>query len=100
LSFPLVSHEPTASGILPTVERIDPLAFSEARYDLDFFPSVIVILAIGAATVAHSQDKTITVFAAASLTNALDHVDAKRRNIWRSCAQQRPSQYLKVTVFR
>src|ERR1700751_5268339 len=40
------------------------------------FPSVIMILAIGAATVAHSQDKTITVFAAASLTNALDDVDA------------------------
>ena len=41
-----------------------------------FFLSVIMILAIGAATVAHSQDKTITVFAAASLTNALDAVDA------------------------
>jgi len=41
-----------------------------------FFASILVILTIGAATVAHSQDKTITVFAAASLKNALDDVDA------------------------
>lgn len=40
------------------------------------FPSVIMILAIAAATVVHSQDKTITVFAATSLTDALDAVDA------------------------
>lgn len=41
-----------------------------------FFSSVLLILAIEAATAAHSQDETITVFAAASLTNALDDVDA------------------------
>jgi molybdate transport system substrate-binding protein len=40
-----------------------------------FFASVLVILTIGAATPAHPQDKTITVFAAASLKNALDDVD-------------------------
>ena len=38
-----------------------------------FFASVLIILTI---TAAHSQDKTITVFAAASLKNALDDVDA------------------------
>ena len=41
-----------------------------------FFASALIILTIGAATAAHSQDKTITVFAAASLKNALDDVDA------------------------
>jgi molybdate transport system substrate-binding protein len=43
-----------------------------------FFSSILVILAMGTATAAHSQEKTttITVFAAASLTNALDDVDA------------------------
>jgi molybdate transport system substrate-binding protein len=41
-----------------------------------FFASLLVILTIGAATAAHSQDKTITVFAAASLKNALDDADA------------------------
>jgi molybdate transport system substrate-binding protein len=40
------------------------------------FSSVLMILAIAAATAAYSQEKTITVFAAASLTNALDDVDA------------------------
>ena len=41
-----------------------------------FFASVLIILTIGAATAAHSQDKTVTVFAAASLKNALDDVNA------------------------
>jgi molybdate transport system substrate-binding protein len=41
-----------------------------------FFASVLIILTIGAASAAHSQDKTLTVFAAASLKNALDDVDA------------------------
>jgi molybdate transport system substrate-binding protein len=41
-----------------------------------FFASLLVILTIGASTAAHSQDKTITVFAAASLKNALDDADA------------------------
>ena len=41
-----------------------------------FFAFALIILSIGAATAAHSQDKTITVFAAASMTNALDDVDA------------------------
>ena len=41
-----------------------------------FFGSVLIILTIGAATAAHSQDGTITVFAAASMTNALDDVNA------------------------
>src|SRR5215469_10670439 len=45
-------------------------------YMIRFFASVLMILTIGAATAAHSQDKTITVFAAASLKNALDDVDA------------------------
>jgi molybdate transport system substrate-binding protein len=40
-----------------------------------FFASVLIVLTIGAATAAHSQDKTITVFAAASMQNALDHVN-------------------------
>src|SRR5262252_3253003 len=40
------------------------------------FASVLIILTIGTATAACSQDKTITVFAAASLKNALDDVDA------------------------
>jgi len=40
------------------------------------FSSVLMILAIAAATTAYSQEKTITVFAAASLANALDDVDA------------------------
>jgi molybdate transport system substrate-binding protein len=40
-----------------------------------FFASVLIILTIGAATAAHSQDKTVTVFAAASLKNALDDID-------------------------
>jgi len=40
-----------------------------------FFGSVLIILTIGAATAARSQDETITVFAAASMTDALDHVD-------------------------
>src|SRR5262249_55781333 len=38
--------------------------------------SDLIILSIGAATATHSQDKTITVFAAASLKNALDDVDS------------------------
>jgi molybdate transport system substrate-binding protein len=38
--------------------------------------SLLMILAIAAATAAYSQDKTIAVFAAASMTNALDDVDA------------------------
>jgi len=41
-----------------------------------FFASVLIIMTIGAATAAHSQDKTITVFAAASLKNALHDVNA------------------------
>src|SRR5215469_6820794 len=41
-----------------------------------FFASALIILTIGAATAAYPQDKTITVFAAASLKNALDDVDA------------------------
>src|SRR5215467_2871265 len=40
-----------------------------------FFASVLIVLTIGAATAAHSQDKTITVFAAASMMDALDHVN-------------------------
>src|SRR5215469_11009199 len=40
-----------------------------------FSALVLIVLTIGAAT-AQSQDKTITVFAAASLKNALDDVDA------------------------
>ena len=40
-----------------------------------FFASVLIVLTIGAATAAHSQDKTITVFAAASMKNALDDVN-------------------------
>src|SRR5215471_9744445 len=39
------------------------------------FASVLMILTLGAVTAANSQDKTITVFAAASLKNALDDVD-------------------------
>jgi molybdate transport system substrate-binding protein len=39
--------------------------------------SVVIALTIGAATnIAHAQDKTITVFAAASMKNALDDVNA------------------------
>ena len=41
-----------------------------------FFAFALMILSIGAATAVHSQDMTITVFAAASLKNALDDVDA------------------------
>jgi molybdate transport system substrate-binding protein len=40
-----------------------------------FFASVLIALTIGAATAAHSQDKTIIVFASSSMQNALDHVD-------------------------
>src|SRR5215471_1041804 len=40
------------------------------------FASVLMILTLGAVTAANSQDKTITVFAAASLKNALDDVNA------------------------
>jgi molybdate transport system substrate-binding protein len=40
-----------------------------------FFGSVLIILTIGAATAAHSQDKSITVFAAASMMDALDDVN-------------------------
>ena len=40
-----------------------------------FFALFLIVLTIGAATAAHSQDKTITVFAAASMKDALDHVD-------------------------
>jgi molybdate transport system substrate-binding protein len=39
-----------------------------------FLVSVLFALVIGATT-AHAEDKTITVFAAASLKNALDDVD-------------------------
>jgi molybdate transport system substrate-binding protein len=39
-----------------------------------FFLSVLLALTIGATT-AHAEDKTITVFAAASLKNAFDDVD-------------------------
>ena len=39
------------------------------------------LLAVGATT-AHTEDKTITVFAAASLTNALDDVDTAFTLIW------------------
>ena len=45
-----------------------------------FFALVLMILTIGVATAAHSQDETITVFAAASLKNALDDVDAAFTN--------------------
>jgi molybdate transport system substrate-binding protein len=38
--------------------------------------SCLIVLVMGAENTAHSQDKTITVFAAASLKNALDDVDA------------------------
>jgi molybdate transport system substrate-binding protein len=38
--------------------------------------SFLIVLVMGAENTAHSQDKTITVFAAASLKNALDDVDA------------------------
>jgi molybdate transport system substrate-binding protein len=41
-----------------------------------FLLTALTILAIGAATRASSQEKTITVFAASSLTNALNSVDA------------------------
>jgi molybdate transport system substrate-binding protein len=41
-----------------------------------FFSSTLIILAIGAATAAHSEEKTLTVFATTSMTNALDDVDA------------------------
>lgn len=42
-----------------------------------FFSSILMILVVvGAATAAHSQDKMITVFAAASTAKALDDVDA------------------------
>jgi ABC-type molybdate transport system substrate-binding protein len=60
-----------------------------------FFASVLIVLTIGAATAAHSQDKTITVFAAASMKNALDDVDATfttRRGvkvITRACTHKR-----------
>src|SRR5215469_11123169 len=40
------------------------------------FASVLIVLTIGAATAACSQDKTITVFAGTSLKDALDDVDA------------------------
>jgi molybdate transport system substrate-binding protein len=40
-----------------------------------FFGSVLIILTIGAATAAHSQVKSITVFAAASMMDALDDVN-------------------------
>jgi molybdate transport system substrate-binding protein len=40
-----------------------------------FFASVLIVLTIGAATAAHSQDKTITVFASSSMQNSLDHVN-------------------------
>ena len=39
-----------------------------------FFASVLIVVTIGAATAARSQD-TITVFASASMTDALDDVD-------------------------
>jgi molybdate transport system substrate-binding protein len=38
--------------------------------------SCLIVLVTGGENTAHSQDKTITVFAAASLKNALDDVDA------------------------
>jgi ABC-type molybdate transport system substrate-binding protein len=38
--------------------------------------SFLIVLVTGAENTAYSQDKTITVFAAASLKNALDDVDA------------------------
>src|SRR5215469_3047805 len=41
-----------------------------------FFAFALIIMTIGAATATHSQDKTITVFAAAYLKNALDDVDS------------------------
>jgi len=41
-----------------------------------FFASALIILTMGAATATYPQDKPITVFAAASLKNALDDVDA------------------------
>ena len=44
-----------------------------------FFALALIVLTIGATT-AHSQEKTITVFAAASLKNALDDVDAAFTN--------------------
>ena len=44
-----------------------------------FFALALIVLTIGATT-AHSQKKTITVFAAASLKNALDDVDAAFTN--------------------
>jgi molybdate transport system substrate-binding protein len=40
-----------------------------------FFASVLFVLTIGVATAAHSEDKTITIFAAASMKNALDDVN-------------------------
>jgi molybdate transport system substrate-binding protein len=44
------------------------------------FASVLIVLTIGAAMAACSQDKAITVFAAASLKDALDDVDAAFTN--------------------
>jgi len=40
------------------------------------FASLLIILTIGTATAGCSQDKTIAVFAGASLKDALDDVDA------------------------
>jgi len=40
------------------------------------FASILIVLTLGAANTALSQDKTITVFAAASMKNALDDIDA------------------------
>ena len=52
------------------------MAPSVAGYAMTrFVASVLIVLTIGAATAAHSQDKTITVFAAASMKDALDDVD-------------------------
>jgi molybdate transport system substrate-binding protein len=39
------------------------------------FASILIVLAVGAANSVHAQDKTITVFAAASMKNALDDVN-------------------------
>jgi molybdate transport system substrate-binding protein len=68
-----ITSEPLSGGY-PVVGG--DMAPSVAGYAMTrFVASVLIVLTIGAATAAHSQDKTITVFAAASMTNALDDVN-------------------------
>jgi molybdate transport system substrate-binding protein len=70
-----ITSKPLSGGYAIVGGDMDCARHCRAMPMTRFVASVLIVLTIGAATAAHSQDKTITVFAAASMKDALDDVD-------------------------